>query len=449
VPLNSEIVESEYPRSVKACNALFLNNIGNYTILSKQASNLTRISSDLAPVNCGIFPAFILYFVIISAVVFFVACLALRADMTDWVHLIEFCQELFVVGSLNIVREPCLSEFHFALQSTFMMFRTRLNLLRNTNYLKRVFVFSCYFLENIAETTIAASVIFFIYLLVITLHMFLSSSPIRDLGFRRFLRFFEFGIFIRLGQVLIMPFTYFAMLGLRVVVFDSTTKIFDYLLAMLYCALLPGFVAFSMYVINYAPINLEAPKTLAKYGAFYAHIRYQRESKVISNEFCLRQILKMIVAAIHHFSYFNSTAVCLTAIFGYGSFLFYILITFYFNGMYRDLFTTFKMSMFHLVIMVNYIFAVAQVNRTTYELNVISFLIRLMDSVMILYLLLSIAYYLVLHIQQMRNQQATEFDEDNKSINLNVASVHPGLHQHGDLQAGRAARLARRRKARR
>ena len=437
-------MESEYPESVKACNALFLNNIGNHTILSKQATNLTRISSDLAPVNCGIFPAFTRFFVIICAIVFFLACLALRADMTDWVHLIEFCQELFVVGSLNIVREPCLSEYHFALQSTFMIFRTRLNLLRNTNYLKRIFVFSCYFLENIAETTIAASVIFFIYLLVITVHMFLSGSPIQDQRFKRFLRFFEFGIFIRLGQVLVMPFTYFAMLGLRVVVFDSTTKIFDYLLALLYCVLLPAFVAFSMYIINYAPVNLEAPKTLAKYGSFYAHVRFQRESKVITNEFFLRQVLKMLVAAIHHFSYFNSSAVCLTAIFGYGSFLLYILITFYFNGMYRDLYMTFKMSMFHLVIMANYIFAIAQVTRTSYELNVISFLIRLMNSLMILYLILSIAFFLVLHIQQMRNQQASEFDEEDKSVNLNVAKTHPGLHQHGDLQAGRAAGLGRR-----
>ena len=260
------------------------------------------------------------------------------------------------------------------------------------------------------------------YLIVITIHMFISRSASQDSRFNRFLRFFEFGMFIRLGQVLIMPFTYFAMRELRVVAFDSTTKVFDYLLAFLYSILLPGFVGFSVYIINYAEINLEAPKTIMRYGSFYTHVKYQRESKVITNEFCFRLMLKMLVAVIHSFSYFNSLAVCITAISGYGGFLLYILITLSFNGMYKDLFLTFKMSMFHLVILINYIFAAFQVGNTSYELSVTSFLVQMINSIMILYLIIAVVYNLIRHIQKLRKEDQADYDENDQTVNLNVVS---------------------------
>ena len=97
--------------------------------------------------------------------------IVLRADLTNWVHLIEFCQELFLLTFMNNVREACLTEFNLALKAIFFVFTTKINIQRNTNYLSRVYFMSCYFLENVAEISIVASSITLFYLLIITVHM--------------------------------------------------------------------------------------------------------------------------------------------------------------------------------------------------------------------------------------------------------------------------------------
>ena len=193
-------------------------------------------------------------------------------------------------------------------------------------------------------------------------------------GLKKFLAIFEFGMFIRMGQIMILPFTYFAFLGLRVVAFDSTTKAFDFLLSFLYAILLLGFVAFGLYIINYAPLNLNSYKSLSRYGSLYAHMKYKRENKLISNEFCLRQILKMSMASIHVFGYFSPIAVSAAGSFLYLGFSVMMLGSFWFNGVYASVHQTFKMAVFHFVLGVNYIFAAAHVNREAYEIFIVSFL---------------------------------------------------------------------------
>lgn len=443
IPVPNQTIVSEYPSPVKGCNFLFTNNIGNYTILSKQATNITKISNELIVTGCTAYAGFVRYFIIFIFVLFFVICLVLRADMTHWVHVMEYCQELYLLHNMNLVREPCLAEFHLAFKPVFFIFGNRINVARNTNYLARLFSHSCYFLENIGETAIIMTVIVFLYLALITAHLFVANKAESDLRFKRILRFVEFGTFIRMGQLMILPYSYYTLGALRVVSFDSGTRIFDFLIAFIYSIILLGFIGFAVYTINYAPINLEAKKTLTKYGALYAHVKYGKESKIISNEFCFRQMLKMIMAALHHFGYFSPLGVCMAGIFGYGAFTLYILITFWFNGLYRNLYFSFKMLVFHFIMMGNYVFAAANIERSSYEVFIVGFLNQLLNSLTILYLLTHMIVNLYFHLKNLRNRQDDdEYEELDKNINLNV-SFDPsqlGLHRHEHLQERPAAR---------
>lgn len=421
IPTPNQTITSEYPSLVKGCNFLFLNNVGNYTILSKQATNITKISNELIVQGCTAYGSFVRFFILFMLPLFLVVCLVLRANLNDWVHVVEFCQELYLLHNMNIVREPCLAEFHLAFKPVFFIFGNRINVPRNTNYLARMFCHSCYFLENIGETAIIMTILVFLYLLLITAHLFVSNNPDSDLRFKRILKFVEFGTFIRMGQLMILPYCYYTIGALRVVSFDSGTRIFDYLISFIYSILLLGFIGFAVYTINYAPINLEARKTLNKYGALYAHVKYNKESKIISNEFCFRQMLKMIMAALHHFGYFSPLGICLAGIFGYGLFTLYILVTFWFNGLYRNLYFSFKMLVFHFIMMGNYIFAAANIERTTYEVFIVGFLNQLLNSLTILYLMTHMIVNLFFHLKNLRNKQEDdEYEELDRNVNLNV-----------------------------
>lgn len=424
LPTQEQTQVSEYSRSVKGCNVLFLNNMGDYTVLSKQATNLTKISQDLAPTECREFKDFMLWFMVVIVPVGLIAGAAVQADLTDWVHIVEFCQEFFIIGMMNIVREPCLQEFNNSFKFLFFIWRNRLNTPKATNYLRRLFFQSCYFIENVAELSAIASIITFLYLAMITVHMFIGERPDLDIKFKAILRRFEFGMFIRMGQIMLLPFTYDAFLGLRAVVFDNATRAFDVFLAFLYCIILLGFIAFSVYTINYAPINLNSPKTILKYGALYQHLKYRRESKLISNEFAIRQILKMFIASLHVAAYFNSLTVCSVAIFIYAGYTLYVLLSFWFNGLYKDIYLTFKMAIFHFVIMLNYILAAAQSERSGYEMFVMSFMLQMLNTLMIIYLIAHFFFGLAVFLKNKKAEEANKgigYDELKTEVDLNVS----------------------------
>lgn len=426
IPKTTEIKISEYPAGPKSCNILFWNNIGNYSILANQARNLTTISSDLINVECSIFNLILFWIILIITLVLLFAGLGIGADMTDWIHIIEFIQEIFIIVTMNIVRETCLYDFFLNYKPAFMIWFTKINIPRGTNYFQRIFFASCYFLENVTELALLSSGLFVIYLLLVVVDVFLDRKrqPGRKkTGYDKLLGLFEFGTFIRLGQILILPYTYWAFLGLRVVSFSNTTKTVDFLLSILYCLILLAFSSFAVYVINYMPINLEDKKMLGKYGAFYAHMRYQKEVKVISNEFTIRQSLKMIMAGLHVFGYFFPVGVAWTGIIIYALVMLNILVSFWYGGMYKNKFQTFKMGVFHLVVMANYIWALSQAIRTTYEIYIVSFLLQMMNVLMIFYLMFHcLAFYVVYLFKKFKGDKFSEEDQEEKtnSDNLNV-----------------------------
>lgn len=432
---NAQVQVSEYPRVVKACNFLFFNNIGDYRILSKQATNITKISEDLAFADCKKLKVVILFALPIILGITFVLLFVLGANITSWVHAMEFCQELFLISTMNIVREPCLMDFYISLRSTFFIWVNRLHTPRNTNYLARIYPHSCYFAENITEITVTGSIIFFLYLLFITTHLFLSADGQTDMKFNRLLKRVDFSLFIRLGQMVVTPFTFYAVLGLRVVAFERVFRVLDYLLAFFYSFFMLGFVAFAVYIINYAKINLEAPKTLRKYGAFYKSIKYERENKSVSNEFVIRQCIKILMASFHTVGYFSPYAVSLVGIMAYGAFLVFILWSFWSEGLYRNIYHSFKMCVFQFIIMGNYIFAIVQVERKKYEIFIIGFLVQLVNILTIVYLIVHMIVELFFIIKNMRkDKKIEEYDENSKKANLNVSFINSGLHRYEHFQ---------------
>ena len=427
IPKQADIKMSEYPASPKSCNILFWNNIGNYSILASQARNLTTISSDLVKVECGIFNKIIFYIFLSVILILLAGGLAIGVEMTDWVHVIEFIQEFFIIATMNIVRETCLYDFFLNYMPAFFSWFSKVNKPRGTNYLEKLFFPSCYFLENVTELAAVSSGLFIVYLILIVVDVFMDRK--RQPGsnksaYDKILGLFEFGLFIRLGQILILPYTYWAFLGLRVVAFSNVTKTVDFALSIIYCLILLAFSSFAVYVINYMPIDLEQKKIINRYGAFYSHMRYAKENKVISNEFTIRQGLKMIMAGLHVFGYFFPIGVACTGIIIYGLVTLNILISFWYGGMYKNKFQTFKMGVFHLVIMSNYIWAVAQAFRTTYELYIVSFLLQLVNSLTIIYLLAHcLAFYIVYLVKILKNNEYDETEENGKNKNgdLNVS----------------------------
>lgn len=441
IPKNSDIIVSEYPESVKSCNLLFYNNIGNYSILASQANNLTSISANLAGTECGVFDEIFFYIALIFVIILLVFGLAIRADMTDWVHVIEFIQEMFIIVTMNIVRESCYYQFTLKFKPAFLVWFTRSNAPRSTNFLRLVFFQSCYFIENVTELAALSSSLFFVYLVIILIDVVLDRRS-QDTGgsnrsaLSKFLDLFEYGLFIRLGQILILPYIYWTFLGMRVIAFTNVTKTADYALSILYAFFLLAFSCFAVYVINYMPINLESKRMVNRFGGFYAHVRYLKESKLISNEFCIRQSLKMVMASLHIFAYFFPDAVAWSGVFLYGFMMINILVSFWYGGLYKNKFQTFKMAVFHLVIMANYIFALAQAVRTSNEIYIASFLLQLVNLLTILYLIVHCLIFFVLHIMQTQKKDKFKDEdlEETKPIDLNVTSDNQDLRQHGHLQ---------------
>lgn len=432
IPKQSDIIVSEYPRSVKACNILFWNNIGNYSILSNQATNLTNISAQLVNVDCSIFKDIIFYIFLACVLVLLVFGIAIKADMTDWTHILEFMQEMFIITLMNVVRDPCLYQFLLTYKPAFFVWFSRVNTPIGTNFLKKLFFQSCYFLENVTELAAISSGLFLVYLIMVVVEVFMDRKKTpgaKKSFFDTLLGYFEFGIFIRLGQVIIMPYTFWTFSGLRVVAFNNVTRFVDFILAIIYCLILLAFSCFSVYTINYMPINLEADKTIKKYGAFYSHMRYLKESKLISNEFPMRQSLKMVMAGLHVFGYFFPTAVGWTGVIAYGLIMIIILISFWGGGMYKNKFQTFKMAVFHLIIMANYIFALAQTVRISNELFIASFLLQLINVLTIIYLIVHCLAFFVIHLIQMRKKTDEIAVEDGrtKANDLNVTWGNTGL----------------------
>lgn len=439
-PLKQNITISEYLPPCKSCNAAFFNNVGNYTVLAQQVHNITAISFQLSEQSCNFFRFFMQFSIPSVILVFFLALLVLKGDFNNWVHLVEFCQEVFLLLHLNVVREPCLLEYLLAFKTTFFVSRARINLMRNTNYLRRLFYQSCFFLENIAEISFVSCLIFLVYLLVITIHLFTSSGSKNDSGLKKLLANFEFGLFIRLGQLIVTPFAFYAFLGMRVVVFDTNTRIFDFIIACLYSILMLGFVAFSIYIVNYAPINMEDRKVVKKFGAFYDHVKYKREQKHVCNEFFFRQLLKSTMAALHALAYFQPFGVAMSGALLYFVFTVYVLLSLWRNGMYDNLFNTFKMAIFHTVMCANYIFVLIQIDNKELELYIASFFVQLMNSLMIILLLIYLVFAIIDQVRRMKNQsRVVEYDPDLNDIDLNVALYKVAFHEHGDLQERRPA----------
>lgn len=127
------------PPEVKFMSGAFLNNIGGDDNLARQIQNLTDISNQLLQKTCSTWQRFLTVMLPFVASLLFLGCLLLKSTLINFVHLIEFCQEVFLIMMMNIVRESCFYEFKLSLKTFFFVFTTRNNVPSNPNILKRIF----------------------------------------------------------------------------------------------------------------------------------------------------------------------------------------------------------------------------------------------------------------------------------------------------------------------
>lgn len=198
-PTNNNVKRSSYPDTIVFANGAFLNNIGDDRVLAQQVGNLTTISNQLLSTDCNAIHTFVRAFLPFLVVALLVACLVLKTSILSLVHVVEFIQELFLIGLMNIVREPCLYEFKLNLKVFFFVFTQRNNTMINTNILKRIFFQSVYFLENTSEISFIIAGLLLVYMIFATLHLMLyNPKGAVSKRFDELLGFFEFGFFIRM-----------------------------------------------------------------------------------------------------------------------------------------------------------------------------------------------------------------------------------------------------------
>ena len=377
------ITVSPYPAQVKFKSAAFLNNIGDEKALTSQMQNLTNISNSLLTTTCSVWQNVLAFILPLLTVMIIILSLITGGDTLRVIHFVEFCQEIFIITWMNIVREPCLYEYGLSLKTFFFALSERNNVLKNSQIMMRIFFQSVYFLENTAEIWLILSSTTFLYMVAVSIHLMLyqpnnKQNPMH--GLEKLVRPFEFGFFFRLIQAFLTPITYFCFWGLRKFAFPNITAVFDTVMAMMSCLIVAVLLFVIMFVLNFIQVDMEEPTNLKRYGALYRHIKYKRERKTITNEAFFRSVIKIAVSSMHGFGFISATSVCYTGILFYSAFTIYIIFSLRIEGLYTNIYSTFKMILFHFVVMVNYIFAAFQVNRTNPELSLTSSFIQLLNT---------------------------------------------------------------------
>lgn len=408
-PSQAATIQSEYTGESRFSNAAFFNNIGNFTILAQQIRNLTAIQSQLLQSDCSAYPQLLTTLLPTLFSILMVASVATGTDKTALVHLYEFMQEYFLIMTMNVVRESCLYEFFISMKTSFFIFFARKKVMKNTNYLKRIFFQSSYFLENTAEIGIVVSILLFLYMISTVVQLMIYRPRKRGGLLGKVLQFFEYGFFIRLFQLIVTPLTYFTFRGMIVQTFLTNTIIFDFTMALLYSFIIITLLGLAIYVINFAPINMADEVAKQAYGALYRHTKFKFENKAVSNEFIFRSFLKISMAAIHCFGYFTPTNVAYAGIFLYGAFTIYVILSFSIDGLYQSILMSFKMILFHILMTANYIFVFFQVDRTSEELLSVSFFEQLFNSIMLIILILHIVYMIIFTLRDKRKQRKTKY----------------------------------------
>lgn len=413
-PLNIQVNVSNYPQEVKFMSGAFLNNIGGDDNLARQIQNLTNISNQILSKQCSTWQRFLTVMLPFVSAILFLGCLVLKTTLINFVHLIEFCQEIFIIMMMNVVRESCFYEFKLSLKSSFFVFTARNNVPSNPNILKRIFFQSVYFLENTAEVSFIIAGLMLIYMVMVTIHLMLHR-PESGISKRmtKILDVFEFGFFFRMIQIFITPLTYFCFWGMRKFTFPNNTAIFDLLVCILYSFIIVLLLFIMMYVLNFLEIDMASKQSLKHYGALYEHVKYKQESKAITNETLFRNTIKVSIAGLHAFGFIPATGVCVTGLSIYLGYACYIIFSLRIDGLYTSIYNTFKMTLFHIVVAANYGFALAQINRSSPELNVTSFFIMLINNVMIGILMLHIVftYYEKLKLKkEKKKRNLTKFE---------------------------------------
>lgn len=429
-PLNAQIVKSTYPAEVKFMNGAFLNNIGGEQNLARQIQNLTTITNQILSKSCSNWQRFLAIFLPFVASVLFFVCLVFKTSLINFVHLIEFIQEVFLIMMMNIVRESCFYEYKLTFKTFFFVFTTKNNVPSNSNILKRIFFQSVYFLENTAEISFIIAGMMLIYMILVTIHL-MTYNPEGSITKKmsKILDIFEFGFFFRMIQIFITPMTYFCFWGMRKFAFPNNTAVFDILICMLYSFIILLLLFITMYVLNFLEMDMASGQSLNLFAALYNHVKYKQESKVITNEALFRAVIKVTIAGMHAFGFIAASGVCVAGVVIYLTFAFYVIFSFRIDGLYKSIYMTFKMTIFHIVIAANYIFAWIQINRSAAEGSVTSFFIQLIDNIMIIILILDILFMLYLKLKEKKQKKRnglTKFEkiygaeEEVNEENLNV-----------------------------
>jgi hypothetical protein len=129
-------------------------------------------------------------------------------------------------------------------------------------------------------------------------------------------------------------------------------------MCFLYCLIIILLLSIVLYILNFHSINLDDEQVLRRYGALYEHVKYKQESKSITNEVLIRNMVKVMIAALHAFGFINAYGTCVTGIIIYLAFTLYLLVSMRIEGLYTSFIYTFKMIFFHLVMCGNYVFAI-------------------------------------------------------------------------------------------
>ena len=140
-------------------------------------------------------------FIPLCSVVLLVLFIYMKSSILSVIHIVEYCQELFLLMLMNVVRDTCLYEFKLSFQYFFFAFAKRPSSLIHTNYLQRVFFQSVYFLENTAEISFIITGLLFIYLIFAALHLMMYKNEGGESSGKTFstmLNLFEFGFFFRM-----------------------------------------------------------------------------------------------------------------------------------------------------------------------------------------------------------------------------------------------------------
>lgn len=416
-PTKTDIRESSFNNNVKIGNAALSNNIGNFTILSQQINNLTKISQDLESATCYDITQIVKVLVPISYLILYLVYLFTRSSLTEFIHLIEFTQLLILTQFLNIVRDRCNYEFLLSFKTIFFVWSKRPNVYKNTTILKRIFWPSLYFLENSAEINFIIFGIVSIYLFLAALHLAIHQPNSKfSSNLNSLMKKLEFNFFLRLGQIFVLPMTYFCFFSFKVIAFTNKTLIFDFVMALIYATIIMIYLNFVMYLVNFYQIDLNDPIAQKRFGSIYLQTKYENGSKVIINAVLFKEIVKIFAGSLHSFGFFGVIGTVWTMIITYCTIVILLCISLFRNGVYKDFWNTYKIIICCSILAGNYAVLAAEINSKRAELRTVSYIVQIANTFAILLLYIHAIYALIKKISSKKTKAKNRKKEDLKII---------------------------------